>query len=180
MAIKLVLLKSGVELICDLTNMQIGEEGDKKVIGYYLGRPCEIDAEPTGTPNEFTIQLKQWMPLSVNPLIPIAAGWVVTIVDPVKQLYDVYKQQIMTPKGVMEWMGRGEEGATDHLETTKDIPDSDGLTPEQYAVEESENMAKILGEKYGHGLGPQHLTEDNENGQNDQDSSTVESTDSDN
>jgi hypothetical protein len=177
MAIKLVLLKSGDELICDLTNMEIGEEDDKKVVGYYLSRPCLVDYQPTGEPNEFTIQLKQWMPLSANPLIPLAAGWVVTVLDPAKQLYDVYKEQIMTPKGVQEWMGRAEEGATDHLQ--ENTPDSDGLTPEQYAVKESEETLKRLGERYGHGLGPQ-LTEDNENGQDNQDSSTDESTDSDN
>jgi hypothetical protein len=179
MAIKLVLLKSGVELICDLTNMEIGEDDNKKVVGYYLGRPCIVDAEPTGEPNEFTIQLKQWMPLSVNPLIPIAAGWVVTIVDPVKQLYDVYKQQIMTPKGVQEWLGRGEEASKDYLDKNEDDP-FDGLSPEEYAIKEAQKLTTELGEKYGHSSGNPITNEDNENGQDNQDSSTDESTDSDN
>ena len=186
MSIKLVLLKSGDELICDLTNMEIGEEDNKKVVGYYLGRPCLVDYKPTGQPNEYTIQLKQWMPLSANPLIPLAAGWVVTVLDPAKQLFDVYKEQIMEPKGAMEWMGRGQEGATDHLQEDApdpDAPNPDDLTPEEYALElekyESDKVAKALGEKYGHGLGPQ-LIEENENEQDNQDSSTDESTDSDN
>ena len=164
MAIKLVLLKSGEDVICDLTNMEIGKDDDKKVVGYYLGRPCLVDYKPTGQPNEYTIQLKQWMPLSANPLIPVAAGWVVTVLDPAKQLYDVYKEQIMTPKGVQEWMGRAEQGSTDHLEVTPEVQDFDGLTPEQYAIKEAQ---RITTEKF------------KQNGQDNQDSSTDESTDSD-
>ena len=164
MAIKLVLLKSGNELICDLTNMEIGEEDDKKVVGYYLNRPCEVDYQPTGTPNEYNIQLKQWMPLAARPIIPVAAGWVVTVVDPALQLYEVYKNQIMAPKGVQEWMGKAQQGATDHLEVTPEVQDFDGLTPEQYAIREAQ---RITTEKFKH------------NGQDNQDSSTDESTDSD-
>ena len=164
MAIKLVLLKSGDELICDLTNMEIGAEDDKKVIGYYLNRPCEVDAQPTGNPNEYNIQLKQWMPLAASPIVPVAAGWVVTVVDPALQLYEVYKNQIMAPKGVQEWMGRAEQGSTDHLEVTPEVQDFDGLTPEQYAIREAQ---RITTEKF------------KQNGQDNQDSSTDESTDSD-
>ena len=112
-------------------------------------------------------------------MIPVAAGWVVTVLDPVKQLYDVYKQQIMEPKGAMEWLGRGEEGARDYLDKNEDDP-YDGMDPEEYAIKEAQKLTTQLGEKYGHGAPDPITNEDNENGQDDQDSSTDESTDSDN
>ena len=186
MAIKLVVLKNGDEVICDLTNMEIGEDDNKKVIGYYLGRACVIDSQPTGEPNEYNLKLLPWKPLAVNPLIPVAAGWVVTVLDPVKQLYKVYKEQIMEPKGAMEWLGRGEEGSTDYLDADEDDP-YEGMNPEEWAIKQAQkwtsgeltpDQINELGEKYGHGLGPQN-TEDNENGQDSQDSSTDESTNSD-
>jgi hypothetical protein len=174
MAIKLVLLKSGVELICDLTNMEIGEDDNKKVVGYYLGRPCIVDAEPTGEPNEFTIQLKSWTPLARNPLIPVSAAWVVTVLDPVKQLYDVYKKQVMEPKGVQEWMGRAEEGSRDYLDT-KDISEDpyEGMNPEEWAIKQAQKLTEDAIKKYGHGG-------EYDEPKNNQDSSTDESTDSDN
>ena len=181
MAIKIVILKNGDEVICDLTNMEIGEGDNKKVIGYYLGRACIVDAEPTGEPNEFNLKLHAWKPLVQNPLIPVAAGWVVTVLDPVKQLYDVFKSQVMKPKGVQEWLGRGEEGSRDYLNGNEDDP-FDGMSPEEWAIRETQKQAeklKEVGEKYGHPLMPDHLNEDNKNGQDNQDSSTNESTDSD-
>ena len=183
MAIKLVILKNGDEVICDLTNMEIGEDSNKKVIGYYLGRACIIDAKPTDQPNEFNLKLSAWKPLARNALIPVAAGWVVTVLDPVKQLYDVFKQQIMEPKGTMEWLGLAEETTKDYLEGNEDDP-FDGMTPEEYAIKETQKQAELrkeLGEKYGHAAGKNPITiQENENGQDNQDSSTDESTDSDN
>jgi len=179
MSIKLVILKNGDEVICDLTNMEIGEDGNKKVIGYYLGRACVIDAKATGEPNEFNLKLSAWKPLARNALIPLAAGWVVTVLDPVKQLYDVFKEQIMEPKGTMEWLGLAEETTKDYLNGNEDDP-YDGQVPEEYAIKKTQEQLEQL-EKYSHPLGPVPTTiEDNENGQNDQDSSTDESTDSDN
>jgi hypothetical protein len=174
MAIKLVLLKSGEDVICDLTNMEVGEGDDKKVVGYYLGRPCLIDAQSTGTPNEFTIQLKSWTPLARNPLIPVSAAWVVTVLDPVKQLYDVYKKQVMEPKGVQEWMGRAEEGSRDYLDT-KDISEDpyEGMNPEEWAIKQAQKLTEDAIKKYGHGG-------EYDEPKNNQDSSTDESTDSDN
>ena len=38
MTIKLMILKSGEELISDINEMAVGEEDDQKVIGYFLRR----------------------------------------------------------------------------------------------------------------------------------------------
>ena len=174
MAIKLVLLKSGEDVICDLTNMEIGEGDDKKVVGYYLGRPCLIDAQPTGEPNEYNIQLKSWTPLARNPLVPVSAAWIVTVLDPVKQLYKVYKEQIMEPKGVQEFLGKAEEGSRDYLDT-KDISEDpyEGMSPEEWAIKQAQKITEDAINKYGHGG-------EYDEPKNNQDSSTDESTDSDN
>ena len=39
MAIKLLLLKSGEDVIADVTEMVVGEEEERRVIGYYLDKP---------------------------------------------------------------------------------------------------------------------------------------------
>ena len=42
MAIKLLLLKSGEDMIADVKEMTFGEGNDSRVIGYSLNRPCVI------------------------------------------------------------------------------------------------------------------------------------------
>ena len=39
MTVKLLLLKSGEEVISDINEMAVGEEDDQKVVGYFLGKP---------------------------------------------------------------------------------------------------------------------------------------------
>ena len=42
MAIKLLLLKSGEDMIADVKEMAFGEEEERRVVGYYLNKPCVI------------------------------------------------------------------------------------------------------------------------------------------
>ena len=46
MTVKLVLLKSGEDIVADVSEMVVGDENDKenppRVIGYYLNRPCVV------------------------------------------------------------------------------------------------------------------------------------------
>jgi len=42
MTIKLMLLKSGEDIIADVTEMCVGEEENQRVIGYYLDKPCVV------------------------------------------------------------------------------------------------------------------------------------------
>ena len=42
MAIKLLLLKSGEDVIADVTEMVVGEEEERRVVGYYLDKPCIV------------------------------------------------------------------------------------------------------------------------------------------
>ena len=42
MAIKLLLLKSGEDMIANVNEMTFGDEDNRRVMGYYLERPCII------------------------------------------------------------------------------------------------------------------------------------------
>ena len=42
MTIKLLLLKSGEDIIADISEMVAGEGERKRVVGYFLNRPCVI------------------------------------------------------------------------------------------------------------------------------------------
>ena len=71
MTVKLVLLKSGEDIISDVTEMIVGEEGSienpKKVIGYFLSKPCVVKLLPkttNGNKKETSISMYPWMPLA--------------------------------------------------------------------------------------------------------------------
>ena len=104
MTIKLMLLKSGEDIIADVTEMCVGEEEDKKVIGYFLSTPCIVkmrDSQILTEENEITqkssfqISLFPWMPLSEDKKIPVPADWVVTIVEPKEKLKKMYYEDVL-------------------------------------------------------------------------------------
>ena len=104
MTIKLMILKSGEELISDINEMAVGEEDDQKVIGYFLRRPClvkmknpgVIDQEKNKTKAGFEVSLIPWIALSEEEVIPIPADWLVTMVTPVKQLEKMYIEDVLS------------------------------------------------------------------------------------
>ena len=107
MTIKLVLLKSGEDIIADVTEMTVGEPDSKenpaRVIGYFLGKPCVIKLrDVTDLGNEgseykqgYNVSLFPWMPLSKEETIPITSDWVITIVEPMTKLTDMYTEDIV-------------------------------------------------------------------------------------
>ena len=42
MTIKLMLFKSGEDIIADVSEMCLGEDDDRRVIGYRLEKPCIV------------------------------------------------------------------------------------------------------------------------------------------
>ena len=103
MSIKLVLLKSGEDIIADVTEMVIGGEENPRVVGYYLKKPCvvklkegpQVLTEDSNAKNNYSIKIYPWMPLSKDDVIPIPADWVVTISNPVDQLETMYTTEVM-------------------------------------------------------------------------------------
>ena len=104
MTIKLLLLKSGEDVIADITEMGTGDEKDRRVVGYFLNKPCIIKMrdpnvlaeEPNGpTKAGFAVSLYPWMPLSKEETIPIAADWLITMVEPIDNLKQMYVEDIV-------------------------------------------------------------------------------------
>ena len=104
MTVKLLLLKSGEDIITDVKEMVTGSEEDPKVIGYFLNRPCIVKMRnPTFMDSEsdfvkrnaFEVSLYPWMPLSKNSVIPISTDWVITMVDPVDKLLEMYTEDVI-------------------------------------------------------------------------------------
>ena len=106
MSLKLLLLKSGEDIICDVKEMAAGDDGnDRRVIGYYLNKPCVVKMRnPNVLPEEqegnqqkagYEVSLFPWMPLSKDDDIPIPADWMITMVEPVVKLKEMYIEDIV-------------------------------------------------------------------------------------
>jgi len=105
MAIKLLLLKSGEDMIADVREMSYGEDDSRRVVGYYLNRPCVIKMrDPNEMPDlqdgntkraGFEVSLFPWIPLTSEETIPVPTDWVITIVDPVAKLKEMYVEDIV-------------------------------------------------------------------------------------
>ena len=87
MTVKLLLLKSGEDIIADVKEMVTGTEEDPKVIGYFLNKPCVVrmkdytpiqDDETTEEKQKQAYQIKfyPWIPLAKEPVIlSLQNGW---------------------------------------------------------------------------------------------------------
>jgi hypothetical protein len=106
MTIKLLLLKSGEDIISDIKEMVIGEDEDRRVVGYFLNKPCLVKMrDPSLLAEESTeeqkkaayqVSLYPWMPLSKDSVIPVAADWVVTMVEPIVKLSEMYVEDVLS------------------------------------------------------------------------------------
>ena len=103
MSVKLVMLKSGEDIITDVKELKT-EEG---IVGYYFHKPLIVKAyqpeEPTvlsedGSSREYesriSVQFYPWIPLSEESRIPCSADWVVTIVEPVQNVKKLYLESL--------------------------------------------------------------------------------------
>jgi hypothetical protein len=100
MSIKLALLKTGDTIIADMKELVI----EDKVQGYLLYLPHKIsvaksvliteekNSENGDVPVEVT--LSPWMLLSSDRKIAITSDWVVTVVNPLDTIIDIYKEKI--------------------------------------------------------------------------------------
>ena len=98
MTVKILLLKSGEDVIADVKEMV---SPDKKVIGYFLSKPCVIKLLPKqseGSKRETTISMYPWMPLAKEKEIPLPTDWVVTMVTPIKKVETMYKEDVLNGK----------------------------------------------------------------------------------
>ena len=103
MTIKLMLLKSGEEVIADVAEMCVGTEENRQVIGYHLNKPCIVKMRDPNVVKEdgpkkqsgFSVSLFPWMPLTSQETIPVPADWLITMVEPVENLKEMYVEDIV-------------------------------------------------------------------------------------
>jgi len=99
MTIKILLLKSGEDVIADLKEMV---SPDEKVIGYFLTKPCVVKLIPKDSEDESkretAIRMYPWMPLAKEKDIPLPTDWVVTMVAPIEKVETMYKEDVLNAK----------------------------------------------------------------------------------
>ena len=105
MTVKLALLKSGEEIISDMSEMMSGQDGGGQVVGYFLNQPCravltspeiQVSEEQESERKPVAIRLIPWMPLSKDERIPVVADWVISIVEPQDKLLEMYNRAVKT------------------------------------------------------------------------------------
>jgi len=103
MTIKLCLLKSGEDIITDITEMRTSEDADGRVVGYFMDKPCVVKMRnPQAQQSDgntqkagFEVSLFPWMPLSAETRIPITADWLITMVEPTAKLKQMYIEDVV-------------------------------------------------------------------------------------
>ena len=100
MTVKLAILKSGEDIVADIKEMIVGEGDDARVVGYVLTKPCGVSLNSKAIKiddekDTYQLKLFPWCPLTKNEKIPITADWVVTIVDPIDKLKQMYTKEVL-------------------------------------------------------------------------------------
>jgi len=103
MTVKLVMLKSGEDIIADVKEIKSEED----VVGYFFHDPLIVKMyepdEPTvlnedGSTKRFAskfgVTFFPWVPLAKETKIPCSADWVVTIVEPLDNLKKLYQERL--------------------------------------------------------------------------------------
>ena len=103
MSIKLVMLKSGEDIITDVKEIKSNEE----VVGYYFDDPLLVKIYDTDKPTVLSegdttkeyatkigVTFFPWIPLAKDTRVPCSADWVVTMTEPVENLKKLYQQKL--------------------------------------------------------------------------------------
>jgi hypothetical protein len=100
MSVKLILLKSGETLITDAK--EIVTE-DQQVKGYLLKKPHKVSVEQSillieedndSIDNSVNVGLKPWITLTDDEEIVIRPDWIVTLVEPLSNLKNLYEEKV--------------------------------------------------------------------------------------
>jgi len=109
MTVKLVLLKSGEDIIANVNEIYTSDsdvissdkiDSDKnKLIAYLFKRPCSVKLR-SFTPeadgkNGFQIGLNSWIPLTKDESILVPLDWVVTMTTPIDKLMEMYMTEVV-------------------------------------------------------------------------------------
>ena len=92
MTIKVLVLKSGEDVIADVQEMMSSSD---QVIGYFLNKPCVVKLQAKETNTDVSVRMHPWMPIARETMIPVSADWVVTMVTPVEKIQEMYEKQVL-------------------------------------------------------------------------------------
>ena len=104
MTVKLAHLKSGENIISDIQEMVVGEGDNSRVVGYLFCKPQAVllrDFEIVSKNDEetlkhsFDINLFPWIPFTKDDQVPVPSDWVVTLVEPLEKLKDMYEKNVL-------------------------------------------------------------------------------------
>ena len=101
MSVKLLLLKSGDQIISDVKEI-VRNEGESRVVeGYLLDKPHKILAtKPVVLTENFNdernieITLSPWILLTQDKEMTVPKEWVITIVNPIKSIVKMYQEKV--------------------------------------------------------------------------------------
>ena len=101
MSVKLLLLKSGDQIISDVKEIVRNEVEPRVVEGYLLDKPHKILAtKPVVLTENFNdernieITLSPWILLTEDKEMTVPKEWVITIVNPIKSIVKMYQEKV--------------------------------------------------------------------------------------
>ena len=109
MTIKVLVLKSGEDVIADVQEMMSSEN---QVMGYFLTKPCVVKLQAKETGSDVSVRMHPWMPIARETMIPVSADWVVTMVTPVEKILEMYQKQVLND-------GKENDSTTDSTERSE-------------------------------------------------------------
>ena len=109
MTIKVLVLKSGEDVIADIQEMMSSEN---QVMGYFLTKPCVVKLQAKETNTDVSVRMHPWMPIARETMIPVSADWVVTMVTPVEKIQEMYENQVLND-------GKENDSTTDSTEQSE-------------------------------------------------------------
>ena len=97
MSVKLVLLKSGEQVIADLKELV----AEAKIYGFLFQNPLVVQTDVGNllltedgvqTPDKLGVRLESWIALSADTKMIVPKDWIVTYVNPIKELLEMYEE----------------------------------------------------------------------------------------
>ena len=103
MSVKLLLLKSGEQILADAKELRRKDDVPMvdKVYGYLLTLPHKVSAnkplvltENVNEQRNVEITLSPWILLTEDKVVTIPKEWVITIVNPIDSIVKMYQEKI--------------------------------------------------------------------------------------
>ena len=103
MSVKLLLLKSGEQILADTKELRRKDDVPMvdKVYGYLLAQPHKVSAnkplvltENVDEQRNVEITLAPWILLTEDKVMTIPKEWVITIVNPIESVVKMYQEKV--------------------------------------------------------------------------------------